>query len=361
MILKKGIIFFVLYLFFENAFSQVGGNSTYSYLNLPIPARTAALGGSSIALKDDDINMAAQNPALLSEKTSNSLSGSYINFLGAVNYGYVTYGRSFNKIGHFALGIQDVGYGTIQERDEYGNLTGNTYKSNDYNFSIMYARDKDSLWSWGVALKTLYSKYGMYSSVGNAVDFGITYHKASKLFTVSAVLQNLGVQWKSYTGGPREPLPFNFAVGLSKKLKHAPFRFILTYDYLNKWNLAYQLPTDTQTVDPFTHQPIKQHPFGKFMDKLGRHFIVATEIVVTKNIFLRVGFNYKMRKELSLENKQGLAGFSFGLGFKVSKIQISYAYTQISPVFSMNSITLATNFGSYVKSKPAPTSPTTTP
>lgn len=348
--MKKIVLFYLLILSFEKLFSQVGGLATYSYLNLPIPARTAALGGSSIALKDDDINTAVQNPASLSSKTNNALSGSYINFLGSINYGYLTYGRSFKNIGHFAVGIQDIGYGSISERDEYGNQTG-TFKANDYNFNLTYTYDKDSLLSYGATLKTLYSKYAQYTSIGNALDFGITYNKASKLFVLSAVIQNIGKEWKTYTGGgPHEKLPFNILIGASKKFKHAPFRFIVTYDYLNRWDLTYTDPNNPPpTVDPFTKAPIKQHPFKNFMDKAGRHFILATEIVVTKNFFVRIGFNYKMRKELSLTDKQGIAGFSGGLGFKISKFHFSYSYAQISPVYAMNSLTLSTNLSSFVK------------
>jgi hypothetical protein len=347
--MRKIVLIYLLIISFGKSFSQVGGLASYTYLNLPIPARTAALGGSSIALKDDDINTAFQNPALLSSKTSNALSGSYINFLGAVNYGYLAYGKSFKNIGHFAVGLQDVGYGSISERDEYGNQTG-TFKANDYNLSLMYTYDKDSLLSYGVTLKTLYSKYSQYSSVGNALDFGITYNKASKLFTLSAVIQNVGKEWKTYTGSPTEKLPFNILLGASKKFKHAPFRFLVTYDYLNRWDLTYTDPNNPPaTVDPFTKLPIKQHPAKQFMDKLGRHFILATEIVLTKTFFIRVGFNYKMRKELSLTDKQGIAGFSGGFGFKISKFNFSYSYAQVSPVYSMNSLTLATNINSFAK------------
>ncbi|HKC69589.1 MAG TPA: type IX secretion system protein PorQ [Bacteroidia bacterium] len=347
--MRKIVLFCLLILSVGKSFSQVGGLASYSYLNLPIPARTAALGGSSIALKDDDINTAVQNPASLSSKTNNALSGSYINFLGAINYGYLTYGRSFKKIGHFAVGIQDIGYGSISERDEYGNQVG-TFKANDYNFNLTYTYDKDSLLSYGATLKTIYSKYSQYTSIGNALDFGITYNKASKLFVLSAVIQNVGKEWKTYTGGPNEKLPFNILLGASKKFKHAPFRFIVTYDYLNRWDLTYTDPNNPPpTVDPFTKEPIKQHPLKKFMDKAGRHFILATEISLTKTFFIRVGFNYKMRKELSLTDKQGIAGFSGGIGFKISKFNFSYSYAQISPVYSMNSLTLSTNLSSFVK------------
>ena len=227
-----------------NSYAQVGGLYSYSYLNIPIPARTAALGGSSIALKDDDINTSFQNPALLSNKTSNALSGSYINFLGSINYGYVAYGRSFKNIGHFAAGLQEVGYGTFSGHDEYGNQTGNI-SGNDYNLSLMYAYDHDSLLSYGITVKTLYSKYSQVggsvnTSIGNAIDAGITYNKASKLFCLSAVIQNVGKQWKTYSaGGSQEKLPFNILLGAAKKFKRAPFRLIATYDYLNMWTLTY--------------------------------------------------------------------------------------------------------------------------
>ena len=355
--MKKIALVFLFIFSLERSFSQVGGLASYSFLNLPIPARTAALGGSSIALKDDDINTAFQNPALLSDKTNNALSGSYINYLGQINYGYLAYGKSIKNVGHFAVGLQDVGYGTISERDEYGNQTG-TFKANDYNLSLMYAYDHDSLLSYGVTLKTIYSKYSQYSSVGNAIDAGITYNKPSKLFTLSAVIQNVGKEWKTYTGGPAEKLPFNVLLGAAKKFKHAPFRFILTYDYLNRWDLTYTDPNNPPvTVDPFTHLPIKQHPFKNWMDKAGRHFIVATEIVLTKNFFIRLGFNYKMRKELSLTDKQGIAGFSGGIGFKISKFNFSYSYSQYSPTFSMNSLTLSTNLSSFAKIDKPPVAP----
>ncbi len=347
--MKKIVLFYLLVISFGRSFSQVGGLASYSYLNLPIPARTAALGGSSIALKDDDINTSFQNPALLSSQTNNALSGSYINFLGSINYGYLAYGHSFKNIGHFAVGLQDVGYGTISERDEYGNQV-RTFKANDYNFNLTYTYDKDSLLSYGVTLKTLYSKYSQYSSVGNALDFGITYNKPSRLFTLSAVIQNVGREWKTYTGSPHEKLPFNILLGASKKFKHAPFKFLLTYDYLNRWDLTYSDPNNPPaTVDPFTKLPIKQHPIKKDIDKIGRHFIVGVEIILTKNFFIRLGFNYKMRKELSLTDKQGIAGFSGGIGFKISKFNFSYSYAQVSAVYAMNSLTLSTNLNSFAK------------
>jgi len=346
---KKQLFLLASFLCLQSAFSQIGGKYVYSFLDLPIPARTAALGGNTIAIKDDDISTTFQNPALLSNRTSNTVAFSFIKYLGDIKYGYVSYGKSIKNVGHFAAGMQQVGYGSFSERDEYGNELG-FFHANDYCFNLAYAYDRDSLFTYGVALKTIYSKYAQYTSIGNAVDLGITYHKPAKQTTVSVVLRNLGYQWKTYTGSKREKLPVNAQIAASFKVPKAPFRLIATYDHLNTWDLTYTDPNNPPlTEDPFTKEPIKEKKFNKYMDKLGRHFILANEILITKNFNIRVGFNYKRRKELILPDKQGIAGFSFGLGFKISKFHFSYAYSQYSPVFASNHFSITTNLSSFMR------------
>jgi hypothetical protein len=349
MLVKKYTLLFLSLLTLTQVYSQIGGNYVYSFLDLPIPARTAALGGNTIAIKDDDISTAFQNPALLSKRTSNTMALSYIKYLGDIKYGYFAYGRSFDKVGHFAVGMQQVGYGTFSQRDEYGNETG-LFHANDYCFNLSYARDKDSLFTYGATLKTIYSNYANYTSVGSAIDLGATYSKPSRQITFSGVIKNIGMQWKTYTGNAKEKLPYNIQFGASAKVPKAPFRMMVMYDHLNKWDLTYTDPNNPPaTEDPFTHEPIKQHPFKKWLDKAGRHFIVATEIIITKNFNIRVGYNYKMRKELVLPDKQGLAGFSMGFGFRIYKFHLSYAHSQYMPGFGSNHFSITTNLSTFMR------------
>jgi hypothetical protein len=198
--------------------------------------------------------------------------------------------------------------------------------------------------------------------VGSAVDLGATYHQSKNQTTLSVVVRNIGTQWKTYTGDKREKLPFNAQIGGSFKVPKAPFRLIAVYDHLNMWDLTYTDPNNPPaTEDPFTHEPIKQHPFKNYMDRLGRHFIIANEIIITKNLNLRVGFNYKRRKELILPDKQGIAGFSFGLGFRVSKFHFSYAYSQYSPAFGAHNFSITTNLSSFTRANKTEATPATTP
>ncbi len=334
-----------------SVFSQTGGQAIYSFLDIPVPARTASLGGNLIGVKDDDINLSYQNPALLNKGMNNQMSLSYINYIADVNFAYVAYAHTFDKIGHFAMGMQDIGYGKFKEANELGEVTG-TFKANDYNFSLAYAYDLDSNFTYGVTVKTIYSKYYQYSSLGNAIDAGLTYHNPEKLFTVSMVLKNFGYQWKTYSGNVREPLPFDFQFGISKKVPKAPFRLILAYESLNQWDLTYTDPNNPDpTEDPFTHLPIKKNRYKVAGDKLMRHVVLATELVLTKNFNIRLGYNYKRQREMMLPDKKGFAGFSLGVGLKVSKFNFSYAYAKYHVAGNSHHITITTNLSSFTKEK----------
>ena len=61
-----------------------------------------------------------------------------------------------------------------------------------------------------------------------------------------------------------------------------------------------------------------------FGDRFMRHITVGSEFILSKNFNLRVGYNYRRRQELKLEDKPGTAGFSYGFGVRVSKFHISY-------------------------------------
>ncbi len=339
----------------SHGYAQIGGKAIYRFLDLPIPARTAALGGNLIGVKDDDINLSFQNPALLNKGMHNQLSFSYINYIKDVNYNYAAYARSYDKIGHFAIGLQNIGYGKFQEANEYGEITG-AFRANDYSFNLAFARDLDSNFTYGFTVKTIYSKYYTFTSIGNAIDAGLTYYNPKRLLTFSVLLKNFGYQWKTYTGNAREKLPFDFQAGISKKVAKAPFRLILAYENINTWDLTYSDPNNPEpTEDPFTHKPIKKSKFKTWGDKMMRHVVFGTEIVLTKNFNLRLGYNYQRRKEMILPDKKGMAGFSLGLCLKVSKFQISYGFVKYHVAGNSNHITITTNLSSFSKEKKAET------
>ncbi len=307
------------------AAAQVGGNNTYEFLNLPISARVSALGGNIIGIKDNDLNVSLINPSLLSDSMSNNVALSYINYFADINYGYVAYAKHVKDVGNFSAGIHYLDYGKFIRADNTG-VTDGTFGANEMSFNLAFAKSIiDTNLTVGATLKTIYSHLESYTSLGSAIDLGATYVRPSNGFAAALVVKNIGRQWKPYVEGNREELPFEIQIGLSKKPKHVPFRFSLVYENLEKWDLTYLDPANPPlTEDPLTGEPIKQNRGKIWGDKFMRHMVIGGEFILTKNFFLRAGYNYQRRKELKIPEKRGATGFSFGFGFRIYKFHISY-------------------------------------
>lgn len=338
--------------------AQIGGSKIFRFLDLAVPARSAALGGASIAIWDDDVNLMYANPALLNPNSSKQLALNYVNYVADMNFGNIAYAHQIKKHGTIGVGLQFFSYGKFDGRDEY-DLETSTYKAADYSFNVSYARpiSKDSSLSIGVALKTIYSHYETYSSFANAADLGLTYHD-KKNFTVSLVAKNYGRQWKSFSEtGPKETLPFDMQLGLSKKVSKAPFRLLLQYDQLLKWDLTYNDPlAEENQIDPFTNKPIvktkkqlRNEKIKKGIDKFGRHITLGTEVVFTKNFNVRIAYNFRTGKEMALPDRKVANGLSLGLGLKVYKFHLNYAFSKYALSGNTHTIGITTNFRYFAK------------
>lgn len=340
----------------NHAFAQLGGNNTYEFLNLPISARVTALGGNLISTKDNDLNVALVNPALLTDTMSDNVALSYINYFGDVNYGYVAYAKKLKKVGTLSAGVHYLNYGKFIRADEAGNQNG-TFGANEMSVNLSYARSIiDSNLTVGATLKTIYSHLDSYTSFGSALDLGAIYSRPAKGFALAAVIKNIGYQWKPYTEGNREKLPFEMQIGFSKKLQHVPFRLSVVYENLEKWDLTYVDPANpVLTVDPLTGEEIKQSKAKILGDKFMRHIVIGGEFLITKNFFLRAGYNYQRRKELKIPEKRGSTGFSFGFGFRIYKFHFSYGRALYHLAGATNNFSISFDLNSFYSKGVKPT------
>ena len=351
----------ITYLFIVSStvvFAQLGGTKVFSFLDLPIPARSNALGGATMAIWDKEVNLGYSNPALLNPNCSKQLAFNYVNYVADLSYGNFMYAHQLKKYGTFAAGLQYFNYGKLDGRDEYDKETG-TFKAADYSLNLSFAKtiNKDSTLSLGIALKTIYSHYDIYNSFGSAVDVGLTYHN-KKQFTVSLLAKNYGRQWKPYfENGPKESLPTDVQLGLSKKIPKAPFRVIFQYDQLLKWDLTYVNPQDqSTTIDPFTNKPIvktdKQKRNDKIktgLDKFGRHLTIGTEILLGKNFTIRVAYNFRKGKEMALPDVKKANGLSLGAGIKIYKFHLDYAFSKYALTGNSHTIGITSNLNYFGK------------
>jgi hypothetical protein len=339
------LLFLLLFSFLNNSlYSQVGGSSTYDFLDLTNSARVAALGGKNISLNDNDLNLPFHNPALLTPEMDQNLVLNYVSYFAGVNYGYASYAFDKAKTGTFALGMHYIDYGNFIRASEDGTILGNFY-ANEYALNIFYSKPLDSTLRIGVTLKPIYSSLDSYNSFGIASDFGITYTGDQGLFTAAAVIRNVGIQLKSYTGNYREPIPFEILLGITKKLEYAPFRISITAHNLQKYQMTYDLPDQTNsTTDVSTNS---QSKVSKFADNFFRHIIGGVEFLPTKSFYVSLGYNYQRRMELALKDSPGMAGFSYGFGLNLKRFRISYGRATYHAAGGSNHFSFSINLSQF--------------
>jgi len=344
-------LFSILFLFSCILLSaQTGGQHIWAFLNTPVTSRITALGGQQISIFDDDVSLVHFNPSLLNSSMSNHLSLSYADYLADIRYDYITYARTFNNIGNFGLGIHHIDYGEFKETDVYGNILGTFNHVYDYSINAFYSRPiLDSLLQIGGTLKAIGSKYEYWNAFGLALDAGITYHNPERLFTAALVMKNLGRQINTYyRGADHEPLPFEIQLGISQKLKHAPFRFSILARNLETPNLQYETEEEqADNTDPFTGEATKENKLASFGDNMMRHVVFGVEFLPLKSFSFRIGYNYRRREELKIPDKTGAAGFSWGFGLKIYKFHINYARARYHLAAVTNHFTLSINLNEF--------------
>ena len=338
-LLKITIIVLAFLCLNSSVFSQLGGSSSYQFLDLANSSRIQGLGGKNISLSDSDVNLTISNPALLDSTQSGSITLNYHNYIGDINYGFSSFTHHVKNIGTFNLAMMYANYGKFKRADASGQINGE-FVANDLAFMVGYGRAIDSNIRIGANLKFFNSIYDFYYSNGLAVDLAASYHKPNSLFSAGLVIQNIGFSFSKYSDN--EALPLDIQAGVTYKLRHAPFRFSLTLANLQQWDLTYDDPLAPQDFDPNTFEPIPAAE-PTILDKAAGHVIFATEIVLSKNFNIQLGYNVRRRQELRFLDKKGMVGFSGGVAFKVKKFHLNYSVASYNLAGNSHTFSITTN------------------
>jgi len=344
------LIIFLFSWIVSSVYAQIGGHYTYAFLNLTNSARVASLGGKSVSLSGDDLNLVFHNPSLLNSSMDQHLVLNYIGYFAGIKYGYASYARDFGARGTFAAGMHYSNYGTFTSANEMGIITGE-FRAAEYALNLFYSRKIDSLLTVGVNVKPIYSNLETYNSLGLAADLGITYFNPDRMFTAAVVLKNMGAQLIKYYGAAdRENLPFEIQAGVSQKLIHAPFRFSLTMQHLQRFDLTYESTVDNNNIyDPLSGNIETRNKAEIFGDKLLRHAIIGMEFLPGENFYVNLGYNYQRRQELKVPVSVGMVGFSWGFGLKIKKYRFSYGRATYHLAGASNHFSLSVNLSEFYK------------
>ncbi len=328
--------------------AQLGGQGTYDFLNIPFTAQQAAMGGDFISVRDDNIESAFRNPALMTTQMSGFLTLSYINYVGDINFGNVGYVFAPDSNKMFSVALQYANYGKFIETTIGGEQIG-MFNAADYSLTVGYARPLNRYWSAGGNIKPVFSSYYNYTSFGVAADVGISYQNDSSGWSAGATVSNIGMQVKPYVKGNREPVQPNVTLGVSKKIAHTPLRLSLTAQNIQKFNLVAFDTTQTVTqIDAFGQEVQVQQKFP-FYKKIITHFIIGAELVPSQNFAVRFGYNFLRRQEMKYANKTGLVGISLGTTFKITKFKFSYSVASYHLAGTTHYFTISTQIGNIAK------------
>jgi hypothetical protein len=340
--MNKSLLYIFTFFFIGTGTAQIGGTTGFNFLNLPFNARVGGLGGDFITARDFDQNLGIQNPALLNETMDKRGSINQGLLAGGVNSGGLNYARHFSNgitgLAHFRY----VAYGTMRRTDINGTDLG-SFSPGDFILGASASKSINERMHIGATFNLIYSQLDNYIAFGNSLDIGGCYTDEDKRLVVSGVIKHLGFQWKGYNQ-ERSALPLEVQMGISHKLAHAPFRFSLLGQHLEKWDLTYNDPNAKDRTDPLTGEVIPAERAG-FGEKLARHFIFQTEILFGKKLHLRVGFDYHRRQELKLVQRPGIAGFSFGAGLYFKRFSVDYGLMSYSSAGMQNMLSLTLPIG----------------
>lgn len=339
--LKKLII--IVFCFPLSLFSQTGGVTAFSFVDVEMSPRVESLGGSGIAIFDNDVSLAQTTPSLLNEKMHNSILFSFTDYFTDINLISFAYARKWKELGIFSLGVRAINYGDFDWNDEVGNNLG-SFSAHDQVITLGASKLLNDRLSFGFNINVLNSQYESYNAMALSTNISGTYFNLEKAFTSTLLLKNIGRQLYSYTN-KEEQLPFDIQLGVSKELKHLPFRYSLTFHHLNQFDIKSPYKLSSQTNIDTGELEVKEESVAK---TALRHLIIGGELnPFRKSLFIRGGFNFQRRFDLSLTTRPAMVGFSWGIGFKVMKFRLDYSRASYHLSGTPNNFSIATNLSTF--------------
>ncbi|MCI6160848.1 MAG: type IX secretion system protein PorQ [Prevotella sp.] len=298
--MKKVVISLLLTLVSFISMAQES-QTEYNFFRLPASAHSAALGGANITIIEDDPTLMFDNPALLGSVSDRTLNLNYMNFMAGANAASASFTKVLNDKASIGVAGQFLNYGKMKETDEHNVQTGE-FSAKDIALSGTFSYMLADQWVGGITTRFITSYIGNYNSFAIGVDLGLNYYHPDNEWSVSAVVKNLGGELDAYEEEYGK-LPLDVQVGVSKRLVGSPLRLSATFVDLN--HLHY---------------------------KLMNHVAVGADLILSPQIYVAMGYNFRRANEMTIVNdneEKGSshgAGFSFGAGLQLERFKLDVAY-----------------------------------
>ncbi len=191
------IVLFLLYQILSAQDFKKTATSGFVFLEIPVTARTAALGEASITLVDVNSDAVFSNPAALGFTNNlHSLSVSFAPYLADIKQYATSY--AFNSpIGIFGIGAILFDYGDMPKTQKVAGqrvyeIIGN-FRPQGLSLGITYSKMLTDKFSFGVTVKYVSEKIDIYSVDNFLFDGGVLYNTGLGSLRIGANIQNFGV------------------------------------------------------------------------------------------------------------------------------------------------------------------------
>ncbi|WP_332019782.1 type IX secretion system protein PorQ [Kaistella sp.] len=307
----KKIISVSVLLFTTILLAQEGTN-VYPFLNIPVSARQAALGGDAVSVRDYDVSFAAVNPGLMNLEQDEMISLNYASYLSDSKYGTISYVKDLEE-GHLvSLNARYMDYGKMPRTDESAIIDGE-FGAMDASIGLGYAYQFDEDWTVAGSASFVSSRIDNYTSMAVVGNAGVTYHNRQSNETLALVFRNFGYQFKTYNG-LRENVAFRVDLGYTKILDEFPVALTITAHDLQKLNISQDYNNNGQEIS--------------WSRKITDHLSFGAELFPQQAFNIRFGYNVRRGNELAVLDQRSFSGLSAGFGIKISSFRFDYAHVR---------------------------------
>lgn len=284
-----------------------GGSDTAAFLDIPVGARPAALGGAYTA-QAADAYAPVWNPAGLARVDQIEAAGQHLAYLESLHYEAISAAFPIGREQRQGWGVaaQYLGSGDLASRDKDGALQGD-FSAHFAAYSVAYARRVNDHLSLGAAGKAIEAQVDGVGALAGAFDAGALFVLNSRL-RGGAAISNVGTSMKFLQ--EHESLPMNARLGVSAE----PWRTI------------------SASVEGVYRRsgPLSGH--------------AGVEWRPVPALALRTGYRTDTTKELG-----ALAGFSAGLGIDLWGQEFAYAWRPYGDLGTAQYASLVLRFGKGTK------------
>ena len=284
----------------------------YEFLRVDQSARSAAMAGASMTVPGDP-NGIFYNPALLNTiDTVTPVAISGFKHVLDINSGSLAAATKIDGFGSIGGAVSFNSYGSFTRTDRNGNAVGE-FGSSDLVLTLGWAESLGEGFSAGLGGEVIFSSIESYSSAGLALNGGIYWADTTARVQAGLALLHLGTQISSF-GDRNEPLPLDLKLGVSHQLRGLPLLLALNFSQL-----------------------LDEH--DTFLDHLSS-FSIGGEFTLADPLRLRLGYDNRIRQDVSFGGSKGIAGLAAGIGVLIDSYRFDYAFSSLGGLGSQHRVTL---------------------